>query len=57
MEKLYNNYCKIVSSYEEPDYDVHIDDPNENRVRLMTFDEFIERVKKDNKFSNRWENN
>lgn len=57
MEKLYNNYCKIVSSYEEPDYDVHIDDPNENRVRLMTFDEFIERVKKDNKFSNRWGNN
>lgn len=54
---IYKNYCKSVSSYPEPDYNVHIDDPKENRVRIMTFDEFVKRVKKDGDFAKMWINN
>ena len=50
----FKNYCKLAGSYEEPDYDVHIDDPNESRIRLMTKQEFTNRIKTDNKFANKW---
>jgi len=50
----FKNYCKIVGSYEEPDYDVHIDDPKENRIRLMTIQEFTNRIKTDNEFASKW---
>jgi thymidylate synthase len=50
----YKNYQKIAGKYEEPDYDVHIDDPNENRVRLMTQTEFVERLLADPKFAYKW---
>ena len=50
----YKNYCKIAGSVEEPDYDIHVDDPNQNCTRLMTQEEFIERIKTDDKFANEW---
>ena len=50
----YNNYCKIAGRYEEPDYNIHVDDPNENQIRLMTQIEFIEKIKSDNEFANQW---
>jgi len=50
----YKNYRKVCGAYEEPDYDVHIDDPNENSIRLMTQIEFITRVKTDDDFAKKW---
>jgi thymidylate synthase len=50
----YKNYCKIAGRYEEPDYNIHVDDPNENRIRLMTQIEFIEKIKSDDEFSKKW---
>jgi len=50
----YKNYCKIAGNLEEPNYDVHVDDPNENRTRLMTKDEFINRIKTDDHFAKEW---
>jgi thymidylate synthase len=50
----YKNYCKIAGRYEEPDYNIHVDDPNENRIRLMTQIEFIEKIKSDNEFAKKW---
>jgi thymidylate synthase len=49
----YKNYCKIVGSIEEPDYSVHVDDPNQNCTRLMTMEEFINKIKTDDEF-NKW---
>lgn len=50
----YKKYCQIASNLEEPDYDVHIEDPNENRVRLLTQDEFIDRIKTSDEFAKKW---
>ena len=50
----YKNYCKIAGSFEEPDYDIHIDDPNQNCTRLMTKEEFINRIKTDDEFAEKW---
>lgn len=50
----YKKYCQIAANLEEPDYDVHVEDINENRVRLLTQDEFIDRIKSDDKFAKRW---
>ncbi len=50
----YKNYCNIAGKYEEPDYDVHVDDPIKNITRLMTNQEFIDRIKTDNMFAKNW---
>lgn len=50
----YKNYRKIAGKYEQPDYDIHIDDPNENRVRLMTQTEFVDRLLTDPNFAEKW---
>ncbi len=50
----YKNYCKIVGSIEEPDYSVHVDDPNQNCTRLMTMEEFIDKIKTDDEFAKKW---
>ena len=50
----YKRYCKVAGSFEEPDHDVHIEDIEESRFRLMTMEEFIERIKSDDVFANRW---
>jgi len=48
----YKRYSTIANLYEEPDYYVHVDDPNKNCTRILTKDEFIDRIKTDDKFSN-----
>ena len=50
----YKNYCKIVGSIEEPDYDVHVDDPIQNCTRLMTMEEFINAIKTYDEFAKKW---
>jgi thymidylate synthase len=50
----YKNYCKIAGSVEEPNYDIHVDDPNQNCTRLMTKEEFINRIKTDDEFAKTW---
>ncbi len=50
----YREYKNYAGKLEEPDYDVHIDDPNENKVRLMTIEEFTDRVKTDDVFAKRF---
>ena len=52
----YKNYCKIAESIEEPDYNVHVDDPNQNCTRLMTIEEFIDKIKTDDEFAKQWGN-
>lgn len=50
----YKKYCKLAGAVEEPDYDIHVDDPNQNCTRLMTQPEFIERIKTDDEFARKW---
>lgn len=50
----YKNYCKIAGDVEEPDYKIHIDDPNHNSTRLMTQEEFINEIKTNDKFAKKW---
>jgi thymidylate synthase len=50
----YKQYCKIAGAIEEPDYNIHVDDPVQNCTRLMTQPEFIERIKTDDEFAREW---
>ena len=50
----YKNYCKIANSVEEPDYEIHVDDPDENCTRVMTMEEFINKIKTDDEFAKKW---
>ncbi len=50
----YKNYCKVAGSVEEPDYDIHVDDPDQNCTRLMTQEEFINKIKTDDEFAKKW---
>jgi len=50
----YKNYSRIAGSVEEPDYDIHVDDPNQNCTRLMTQEEFINKIKTDPEFAKKW---
>ena len=50
----YKSYCNVVGKMEEPDYDVHVDDPKQNCTRLMTIEEFIDRIKTDDEFAKKW---
>ena len=54
LDGAYQKYCKIANSVEEPDYEIHVDDPHQNCTRLMTTDEFINKCKTDTEFSQRW---
>lgn len=40
MNQRYRNYLKRCSKLKEPDFDLLIDDPHTQSVRVMTFDEF-----------------
>jgi len=42
FEKRYESYREFVKTMEEPDYDYLMDDPNQNKVREFTFEEFVE---------------
>lgn len=50
----YKRYCRYAGSLEEPDYSAHVDDPHQNKTRLMTRLEFIDAILKDRKFSKRF---
>jgi len=54
LDEAYRKYSKIANSVEEPDYEIHVDDPHQNCTRLMTTDEFINICKTDTEFSERW---
>jgi len=42
FEKKYKKYLKFVKKLEEPDFSYLIDDPNKNKLRKFTFEEFID---------------
>jgi len=42
FEERYEKYREFCKTIEEPDYDFFVDDPNQNKVRLLTLDEFID---------------
>ena len=54
IDEAYEKYCEIAGKVEEPDYDIHVDDPNQNCTRLMTKEEFINKCKINPEFSERW---
>ena len=54
IDEVYEKYCEIAGKVEEPDYDIHVDDPNQNCTRLMTKEEFINKCKINPEFSERW---
>lgn len=54
LGEAYRKYCKIANSVEEPDYEIHVEDPHQNCTRLMTTDEFINICKTDSEFSQKW---
>lgn len=41
-QTAYSNYLKFISTLEEPDYNFLIEDNNMNKIRILTFDEFIQ---------------
>lgn len=49
--KRYTDHCKTLT---EPDYDVHIEDLQNNCVREMTQDEFVNEIRENSSFSQRW---
>lgn len=50
----YKRYATYANSLEEPDWEVHVDDPNENRTRIMTREEFENEVLMNDAFSEKW---
>lgn len=50
----YKRYATYASGLPEPDYKVHVDDPNENRTRIMTKEEFENEVLMNDDFSKKW---
>lgn len=50
----YMNFKKKVSCYNEIDHQVHIDDPVTNSVRILNQQEFIDKIKTDEKFAKEW---
>jgi len=50
----YREYKNYAGKVEEPDYDIHIDDPMGNRTRIMTMDEFKEEIIHNDKFAERF---
>lgn len=50
----YKRYATYANSLEEPDWEVHVDDPNQNRTRIMTREEFENEVLMNDAFSEKW---
>lgn len=50
----YKRYATYANSLEEPDWEVHVDDPSQNRTRIMTREEFENEVLMNNAFSEKW---
>jgi thymidylate synthase len=53
-EWAYECYTKHCSKMEEPDMDLLIEETQESRLRVMTQNEFIQRIKDDNAFALFW---
>jgi thymidylate synthase len=53
-DNSYKKYSMYAGNLEEPDYDVHVEDVQENRVRILTEKEFVERIKTDDGFAKKW---
>jgi len=49
--KRYTDHCKKLT---EPDYDVHIEDLQNNCVREMTQDEFVNEIRENSSFAKKW---
>jgi hypothetical protein len=41
LVKSYEKYLEFVKTFEEPDYDYLVDDPNEYKLREFTLEEFV----------------
>ena len=52
----YKKYCKLTETVKEPDFDIHVDDPKEGKVRILSKKEFIDRIKTDDAFAKQWGN-
>lgn len=50
----YAKYKKYAESLEEPDFSVHVDDPQNNCTRIMTQEEFCKAIVDDEEFAKRW---
>jgi len=50
----YKRYATYANSLEEPDWEVHVDDPNQNRTHIMTREEFENEVLMNDAFSEKW---
>jgi thymidylate synthase len=50
----YKRYKEYANSLEEPDMDVHIEDIDESKIRIMTENEFVYSIKNWKEFSKRW---
>jgi thymidylate synthase len=50
----YKRYATYANSLEEPDWEVHVDDPSQNRTRIMTREEFENEVLMNDAFSEKW---
>lgn len=49
--KKYLEFCKTI---EEPDYEYLVDDPNQNKVRVFTIEEFAENIKANINFAEKF---
>ena len=50
----YKRYETYAQNLEEPNWSVHIEDPIQNKVRILTQKEFIEQIKTDDEFAKKW---
>lgn len=50
----YKRYKQYAESLEEPDYSVHTDDPIQNCTRILTEKEFIDMIKTNQEFADKW---
>lgn len=53
-DDCYKYYTRRASKVEEPDYEIHVDDPIQNCTRLMTQEEFFIKIDSDIKFARQW---
>jgi thymidylate synthase len=52
----YKKYKNYAANLEEPDWDVHVDDPVQNCTRIMNVNEFENEILMNDSFSERWGN-
>ena len=57
FHNAYKKYKSYANSLDEPDWDLHIDDPHENCTRIMTKSEFKEMIISNDIFYNKWVKN